>query len=241
VKRDLGVLLSFYAPEPRDLYRWRVQLNCGCITEALTYKEKQPTGQRPCPHDDDPSSPYRAITSWDDRREVEIEADPVDPPDYWADLDEELWARLRRPEPRTCAFWRVTLACGHHTDAVAPDLKWRPADGARLVRPERLREMIREFEELQAGPASHPSGKLQDEHTARMLNQGWPSPQPEASCFECRSARFITAYRRVGWLAVAVDTGGKSGTERDELQRKLHAAEAKAANLRAQLEQYDQR
>lgn len=240
MKRDLLALMPLYAPEPDRVYRWRIRLDCGCITEALTFGNKHPAGQRRCEHDDDPLAPYRAISTWDERREVVLEADPVDPPSYWEDLDEALWEKMRHPEPRTCAFWRVTLACGHRTDAVAPGLSWQPADGPRLVPPKRLKEMIEEFEDHQSEPRTEAHGKVLDEHTARMLNQGWPSPQPETSCFECRSARFITAFQRVGCLRPAAKTASPTVTDSDGLQRKLQAAEAKVAKLRAQLGQFDQ-
>jgi hypothetical protein len=95
--------------------------------------------------------------------------------------------------------------------------------------------MIKEFEDHSSGPGADPHA----EHDARMLNQGWPSPRPEASCFECRSARFIAAYQRVGCLAPTAKAA-PSATDRDDLQRKLHAAEAKVLRLRTQLEQFDQ-
>ena len=48
-----AVLWEFLAPDPDQFYRWRVQLDCGCLKELLTAgKEELPT-----------ESTYRAITS----------------------------------------------------------------------------------------------------------------------------------------------------------------------------------
>jgi hypothetical protein len=39
-----AVLWDFLAPDPDQLYRWRVQLDCGCIKELFTFdKDKLPT------------------------------------------------------------------------------------------------------------------------------------------------------------------------------------------------------
>ena len=39
-----AILWDFFAPDPDQFYRWRVQLDCGCIKELLTSdKEKLPT------------------------------------------------------------------------------------------------------------------------------------------------------------------------------------------------------
>jgi hypothetical protein len=45
VRRNIpAVLWDFTAPDPGQLYRWRAQLDCGCIKELLTSdKEKLPT------------------------------------------------------------------------------------------------------------------------------------------------------------------------------------------------------
>jgi hypothetical protein len=37
VRRNIpAVLWEFFAPDPDQFYRWRVQLDCGCINELLT-------------------------------------------------------------------------------------------------------------------------------------------------------------------------------------------------------------
>ncbi|MEO5994499.1 MAG: hypothetical protein ABIP92_13230, partial [Arthrobacter sp.] len=89
------VLWDFWAPGPEKVYRWRIQVDCGCITEVLTYGDSKlphertwhdhvnqgfiPVGHFLCFHDDDPPPPYRDIADWGTRREVSFPADPADP------------------------------------------------------------------------------------------------------------------------------------------------------------------
>lgn len=207
-----AVLWQFWAPDPEEFYRWRVQLDCGCVSEVMTRGEEDlpserqwldhvhsawlPKGQMLCPHDDALPSPYRDIVEWGERREVTIPADPVEPPEYF--FDAKLWARIRHDEPRNSAFWRVTLSCGHVTE-VPTHLDWKPAEGPRRVSLQRQQEMTAEFEEFWA---TEPSGQDEHarEHTKRMLADGWPLPEPEQQCYACRAARAIVAYQRTGWL-----------------------------------------
>lgn len=141
-KRIPAPLWPFWAPDPDEYYRWRIQLDCGCITEVLTRGPDRrpddtrwpdpvcgarlPAGQMLCTHKDSPPAPYREIAGWGHRREVTFPADPEEPPE-WADAD--TWALLRHDEPVTSAFWTVTLSCGHVTEVPVSDLGWKPADG----------------------------------------------------------------------------------------------------------------
>jgi hypothetical protein len=162
-KRIPAPLWPFWAPDPDEYYRWRIQLDCGCITEVLTCGPDRrpddtrwpdpvcgarlPAGQLLCTHKDSSPAPYREIAGWGDRREVTFPADPAEPPE-WADAD--TWALLRHDEPVTSAFWTVTLSCGHVTEVPVSDLGWKPADGLSRVSVGRLLEMTTEFEELWA-------------------------------------------------------------------------------------------
>ncbi|MFE3856795.1 hypothetical protein ACFXPN_37380 [Streptomyces griseorubiginosus] len=129
------VFWPFVIPDLTLVFRWRVQLDCDCVLEVLTRKDETPPhegqwlerangsglppGQMICRHDDAPAAPYRAISKWGDRREVTFPADPVEPRN---NIDPEVWSLLRHDEPRTSAFWKVTLACGHSQEAIAPSL-----------------------------------------------------------------------------------------------------------------------
>jgi hypothetical protein len=248
-----AVLWPFWAPGAEEFYRWRVQLECGCITEVLTSgSEKLPTerqgydpvhtawlpaGQVLCLHDEAPPAPYRSIVEWGERREVSLPADPVEPPD-WA--EPETWAVIRHDEPRTSAFWTVTLSCGHHTEVIAPDLQWKPTDGPERASPKRLRDMSASFEEFWA---SDPDGQneREREHTRRMLAEGWPRPRPEHVCHTCSWAQWIVAYQRVGWLVPRKpEPQQPKARSRGSLQRRLRQAEAEAQQLREQLAGLDE-
>ena len=246
-----AVLWQFWAPGPEEFYRWRIQLDCNCITEVLTRGDKDlpaesrwldpahgawlPAGQVLCWHNDSQPAPYRDIAECGDRREVSFPADPAEPPD-WA--DPPTWAVLRHDEPHSSAFWTVTLSCGHATDVVT-DLGWKPADGPRRVSAKRLREMITEFEEFWA---SDPDGQdeRQRQHTKRMLAEGCAAPAIEHLCSACPQARVIIAYQRSGWLVPRKPKPKlPKPPSRASLERRLRQAEAEAGRLRDQLVQLD--
>ncbi len=249
------VLWPFLAPDPDQYYRWRVQLDCACITELMTPgdctppSERQwraprdgealPPGQVYCRHDEAAHAPYREIIEWGERREVSFPADPVETPE-WADA--EVWAVIRHDEAHTSAFWKVTLACGHIEEVVAPTLGWKPDDGPRLAEATRVKQMIEEFERLLvSAPTLEP--EHQREHTRRMLAAGWPIPSPELSCYTCPHAHMIVVYQRVGWL---IPRNGAPKPEcpppppRTVLEHRLRRAEAEAERLRAQLAGHDE-
>ena len=210
-----------------------MQLDCGCIREVLTHGEddlpaevqwpynghiphRVPKGQIYCHHDQSAAAivatPYRAIAEWGDRREVTFPAD--------ADHDES----------RTCAFWTVTLACGHDTE-VSTDLEWRPADGPRRVSDARKAEMIAEVKGKRARTEV-------DKHIRRMIYDGWPMPQTEAWCFVCPHARLIVAYDPAGRLVPPPPKPPKPRSNKPtpaSLKRRILDAEREAERLRNQL------
>ncbi|MGR3937065.1 hypothetical protein [Streptomyces sp. BRA346] len=247
-----AALWAFLAPDPEAFYRWRVQLECGCITEVMTHgseklpgeqrwcdvihKALRPAGQMLCPHEDSPS-PYRDIVEWGERSEVSFPADPVEPPDW---TDAKTWAAIRHEEPHTSAFWMVTLSCGHCAEVIAPNLGWKPADGPERASSKRLPEMKASFEEYWA---SHPDDEDERErkHTSRMLAEGWPCPAPEQLCHTCTFAQWIVAYQRVGWLVPRKsEPNPPKSPSRAILQRRLRQAETEAKQLREQLAELDE-
>ncbi|MEU4351743.1 MULTISPECIES: hypothetical protein [unclassified Streptomyces] len=244
----LGALL---VPEAEQLYRWRIQLDCGCIHEVWTRgeedlpserrrhgpeQEQLQKGQMLCVHDDGPPARYQNIVEWGERTEHTFPADPVEPRHG---LSPQEWAAMRHDKPHTRAFWKVTLACGHITDTIAPSLEWKPADGPRLTDADRVAEMTEEFEEFWA---SNPTGQSprEREHTRRVLAQGWPRPEPEELCYTCRWVRWIMAYQRIGWLIPrAKQPQRQQPPSRATLERRLRQMEAEAKQLRTQLAQLD--
>lgn len=248
-----SALWPFWAPDPEQFYRWRVQLECGCTTEVLTpgnetlpdeqqwydpvHKAWLPAGQVPCSHGDSPPEPYRDIVEWGERREVSFPADPVEPPDW---LEAEAWAVIRHDDPHTSAFWTVTLSCGHVTEVIAPDLEWKPADGPQRTSAKRLLKMKADFEELWASDPNA-QDEREREHTRRMLADGWPCPRPEHLCNTCCWAQWIVAYQRVGWLVPRKPEPQRpKPPSRKGLQRRLRQAEVEAEQLRKQLAELDE-
>jgi hypothetical protein len=248
-KRIPAVLWPFWAPDPDQFYRWRVQLDCGCIREVMTTDKTQlpteqqwrdlvhgprlPVGQLICAHDEKAYGPYQRIVEWGRRREESFPPDPQEPPE-WA--EPELWAKIRRDEPSTSAFWTVTLSCGHATDVVT-DVDWKPDDGPQRVSEQRRREMLAEIHAMEAC-----EGDVDDAdraHFRRMVDDGWPRPQPEQRCWSCPRARRIVAYQRVGWLVPRRTPAPPPAPSRTGLEQRLRRAEAEADRLRAQLAQLD--
>jgi hypothetical protein len=167
---------------------------------------------------------------------------PADPAESPAWASEETWAKMRHDEPHTCAFWTVTLSCGHAAEVPVSDLGWKPADGPRLVSASRLRKIKADFEELRE---SQPDAQepREREHMRRMIAVRWPSPEPEELCWTCPWAQAITACQRTGWLIPrpAEPTPAKppKPPSRASLQRRLREAEAQAGELRRQLAQLE--
>jgi hypothetical protein len=116
IPRELWVFLV-----PDNLtraFRWRVQLDCGCITKVMNrgdgvpphelewdepvHNSRLPPGQMICWHDDSPPEPYRDIVEWGERKEVSFPADPVEPP-------EDTGWPTPRPEQLCYAFTQARL------------------------------------------------------------------------------------------------------------------------------------
>ncbi|MGR4881224.1 hypothetical protein ACIPUC_17715 [Streptomyces sp. LARHCF249] len=153
-----------------------------------------------------------------------------------------MWAVIRHDEAHTSAFWKVTLACGHVEEVVAPALGWNPDDGPRLAEATRVERMIEEFEQFWDSDPMLQSER-QREHTRRMLAAGWPRPRPERSCHTCPDARAIVAYQRVGWLVPRNEAPKPENPPpaRPVLERRLRRAEAEAERLRVQLAGHEER
>ncbi len=87
VRPEMWVLRDLFVPPPEEMFRWRVQLACGCIHERLSRKDQThpsewqereavtqrrlPKGQVSCRHDDDVWSEYQDIARGVTRRRFE--------------------------------------------------------------------------------------------------------------------------------------------------------------------------
>ena len=179
--------------------------------------------------------PYRDIVEWVDRKVTEFPGDPEEP--VYEGMDAEVWAKIRKPEPHSSAFWRVKLACGHY-EQVCTDVEWKPEDGAALVSAERLAEIRRDLEEIWAEPGQtgSPQEGPERDRVRRMLDLGWPRPEPERACYACARVRRVTGYQRIGWLVPRAKPAAPPGVDRARLAARLAAAEAEVRRLRKQLD-----
>ncbi|MFE7421122.1 hypothetical protein [Rhodococcus sp. NPDC057529] len=249
-----SALWPFWAPAPDELYRWRVQLTCGCIREVLTHGDKDlpaegrypdpvhnsylPLGQMWCRHEDATHEQYQDIIEWGARREHTFPADPLEP---LHDIDAETWKKIRHDEPRSSAFWTVTLACGHATEVVS-ELQWQPSDGPTTVSAKRQRDMTDEFEQLWAMDPDNDSDRDR-EHTRRQLAAGWPRPAPERLCYTCPHVRTIVTYQGVDWLLPRKKSHkekAESRPSRKKIEERLAKAQAEMKALQDQLAAFDQ-
>lgn len=245
----------FLVPKREDLYRWHVQLECGCVRELFTLGEDVfpdahpwsgptagdvlPLGEFWCTSDHgDVETVYRDVVEWMDRRVREFPADPEECPD---DTTPEVWAALRQPEPHSSAFWRVRLSCGHVHEHVVTDVGWSPEDGPKLLTEQPAAEMRDELEAQWSalGDEAWPDEDAERDHVRRMLELRWPRPEPEQECRTCRYAKRITGYQRIGWLERKRDSKPASdeqaATERSRAEARLAKIEAEARRLRKQL------
>lgn len=256
-RRYKPVFWPFFIPKATEVFRWRVQLECGCVHELFRLgaddypdgsawldpitRHPLPVGEIWCSGDHGGvEKAYRDVVEWIDSRVREFPPDPEECPHEG--VDAETWARMRNPEPHSSAFWRVRLSCGHVCDHVIADVEWRPEHGPKLCTAERAAEMRSDFESMWAvaGYAGWPEEGPERDHVRKMLDLRWPRPEPEQECRTCRYARRITGYQRVGWL-VPKEPPAAQGADPDEdmkrrkAETRLAKIEAEAQRLREQL------
>lgn len=236
-------------PKAVNMYRWRVQLECGCVYELFTRGKddfpddqnwnaprpdrKLPKGEFWCTNDHGQGDEiYRDIVEWLDSEIKEFPPDPEEPPSE--DMDPDFWAKVRQPERHSSTFWGVRLSCGHVFEHVVTEVGWKPEDGPKLVSEERAAQMRRDFESYWSSTAEWPTSEAERDHERRMIDQRWPRPEPEQDCRTCRFAQRITGYQRIGWLVPRTNQK-KTGMKLDEQQRKK--AEARLAKIEAEARQ----
>jgi len=250
-ERIPGPLWVFWAPDPNDIFRWRIQLDCGCVEERIKHSlgdDDKPISTIATASDFDPLSrewlppgeflcsgkhrkrakPIRDIADWGERTVREFAADPIEPPDMWAN-EPDIWAVIRHPEPHKSAFWKALLGCGHFADVVT-DVGWKPEDGPTYPTPKRLEEMRAEVADL-------------DRWHKRLLAAGWPRPAPFRECYMCSVVRKLVAYEPVDWVAPRpkpIKLPKPKPPSRKSLEARLKTLQAEAEQLREQLKSLDE-
>lgn len=248
------VLAPFLVGEAEHMHRWRVQLDCGHVTEVIHPAKDKPAeewrwrmllpGEYWCDVDECRKTrglQVREIASWDERLGTGTwNADPEEVPEYLSKLPPteaaETWARMRDAEPRDYARWRATLSCGHTEEvAVSHDVNWEPTHGVTRRPPEdngqrERRDWLIRYHEEQG-----------DEWGRRYVEEDFPEPTPWTTCFTCPRARKINAYQYVGPLVPPPRSSPPTAVadRRAQLERELRKAEERTVRLRAELGHFD--
>jgi hypothetical protein len=249
VPRDEWPILWWYGyPDPEELYRWRIRLDCGCVEEVTT------VGDDPVPPDktwrhpwrdvalapgryyhrhkqERLLGPYRLITHWMSSEEYVQQPEPPEPPDWCADSP-ELWDQIRIKQIQAYAKWTVRLECGHLGKTLT-EPGWQPGREPRTnaERAETLRG------ELDAGELFSDE-PVEREHWLRMIELGLPSPAPEVGCPECEGVHPIVGYERVGWLVpplappMPYQPKPRIPTREELLQQRIKELEAENTRLK---------
>jgi hypothetical protein len=237
---------EFRAPE--RVHRWRVKMECGCNTEALTMgAEYPPTKGLPrglrkdqrCASgnvfvvDAESSTPDRGeMAHWEGR----LWCSGHDVPLPWREITEwvkrteegHVWTsewkgKLEHHGP--VDRWKVRLSCGLPTTNSTP-VGWLPEHG--FTRDPEKAEKIREKMDGKWEPG---------DFLLHWVEQDCPSPRPDKECIECAHLRPIVSYEPIGRLTWPGDTARPSP---DAMKKQLDSAESRVHRLMAELEQAEQ-
>jgi hypothetical protein len=223
-------MYSLWFTSPEDMFRWRVQFDCGCIEDWCNTSDDPQSlldatrhnpfdfldgkknlrpgqylckGQHPRPH-----LPLREVASWDERLgEKVIPTDPAEPPDWWVK------AMAKKAEHKA--------AEGEEFDD-EPEESW--AD-VRQVEPKTVAEwtatltcghgmkttkdldwtpdqgVIRSPETVADIRARHAKRGVEPSGwIAKSLAAGWPDDALDMDCRLCPIVRKPVAYEPLGWL-----------------------------------------
>lgn len=250
-RRYVRALWPLLIPNAGDLYRWRMQLECGCVREVLTRgRDSFPDhgsdvdpltsrrlldGEYWC-NEHVTAKPYRDIVDWVDSETKEFPPDPVEPQHG---LDPKTWAMVRFTEAHSSAFWLVTLDWGHYMKHVVTDVDWKPEDGPRVVSAERRDEMRIDFADLWEAESKErpwPKEERQRDHMRKMIDLRWPQPEPEQECYACAYTSRVIGYQRIGWLVARSKPPVSEPNRREAIQAQLAKAEAEVQRLQLKLD-----
>jgi hypothetical protein len=248
-------MYSLYFTSPEDMFRWRVQFDCGCIEERMNTsdnpqslldatrhnpfdfldgKKTLPPGEYLCKGEHPRwDFPLREVATWDERLgEKVIPADPVEPPGWWV-------AVITRKAVHKASE-------GEEFDA-EPEESW--AD-VRQAEPKAVAEwtatltcghgmkttkdidwtpdqgVIRSPETVADIRARHARRGVEPSGwIAKSLAAGWPDDALEMDCSLCPGVRKPVAYEPLGWLVPPPKPPRKARLQRSP-------KEMKAARLR---------
>ena len=235
---------------PEQCYRWLIELDCGCITDAITIDhnaahvpmdELYPTecvdntwhlrpGESLTARDSviqlhrDWNAPYSNTRKGYVQCSEHERIYPIREITEWIEgKDNPAFIAEDGTEHEPYGSWTVKLSCGHYDQAVITPVGWKPKDGHA---PRDVTDIERRLasedldDEIRAGL----------EESLVMLEY---TPSKRDQCWYCVWMRRIVAYRPVGPLVRPKPE--PKPPSRASLTRRVNAAEANAARLREQL------
>lgn len=228
--------------DPELVHRWRVTLECGCTTEALTLGADHPPTEglwQRLRHETCASRQVFVVSCNSTTRY------PEDMPLYegrlWcADHDTPLpWREITEWIKRTekgytwtsatsgklehhgpCDRWAVRLSCGHRRNPLVP-VGWLPEHGHKRD-PEKAQK-VRERMEGKWEPG---------DFLLHWIEQDCPDPMIDDDCNECAYERRIVSYEPIGRLTWPGDSARPS---REALKHQLDSAQSRVHRLMAEL------
>jgi hypothetical protein len=223
-------MYSLYYTSPEDMFRWRVQFDCGCIEERMNTSDNPQSlldatrhnpfnfldGKKDLPpgqyfwkgEHPRPDLPLREVASWDERLDEKvIPADPVEPPDWWVK------AVAKRVE--------LKAANGEDHDADA-EQEWgdvRQAEPKTVVEwtatltcghGMKTKKELDWTPDLGVSRSPETAADIRARHAkqgvepsgwiAKSLAAGWPDDALDMDCSLCPIVRRPVAYEPLGWL-----------------------------------------
>lgn len=237
-------IVRAWCGDPEDIFRWRLQFDCGCIEERLgrtdnpqsllevsdpniyTKGDRLPPGEFFCSGEHTPQSfPLRGFASWGGFTRRLQEEDPVEVPEQWAFLGQDYCDRTRCTETHWVHDWRATLTCGHSIAVSGQDIDWTPDQVKDAADPEVLAKKRARFE------------NDDNEFAQKMLAAGWPDLGTYRDCDLCPKTRKVVAYEPLGWLIPPPRKPRKQKSQKERLQAQIQRAEREAERLRAELKE----
>lgn len=242
---------------PENVYRWLVELDCGCITDALTtgysaahvpMEELRPAdcifqrmlGSRESGMSTDNILLFGWKVSWKYSARQEGYAWCSGHSDTKPFREIVEWVE-RKDRPRyysdrlkkdigPYASWVVRLSCGHYAHSVVTDVDWRPEHG-HAVQADFVAKIRQRLGSEEIGDETRELLEWQ------LALQG-TEPQEREECPDCAYTRAIVGCRPIGPLARPKSPSRPPS--HSALTRRLNAAEANIGRLREQLAQAEE-
>lgn len=248
---------------PAQVFRWLIELDCGCVTDALTaghaaahvkMDELLPSNcvfERFLGDSESGASTNNVLLfsygvtwkysnwtkgfAWCAGHGHDV---PVRNIVEWLERKEQpsFHSKYTDKELGPYASWTVKLSCGHYGYSALSELAWRPEQGYA----ERTDLVARTRQRLESADLNEETRQALEE----MLATNSTEPQSREDCPTCAYTRRVVGCRPVGPLAkpkpAPKPKEPPKPPSRRTLTRRLNAAEANVARLREELAQAEQ-